>query len=154
EETLRALEGLFEAGQKQLEIGQILEPLYQSAGEWEKLIRVHEAQLAAMSDPDQRIQMYYRIAEDAEGRAMDPVLAFRVDVRARRERQLDEKSGEEIERLAGMIEGGWEELANAYADVMGIEGLEPATLASIGRKLARVFEEELADVQKAEESYR
>ncbi|HVU04695.1 MAG TPA: tetratricopeptide repeat protein [Polyangiaceae bacterium] len=154
EETLRALEGLFESGQKQLEIGQILEPLYQSAGEWEKLIRVHEAQLAAISEPEERIQMYYRIAEDAEERLMDPVQAFRVYVRALREKPLDEKSGEEIERLAGMIEGGWEELANAYADVMSIEGLEPGTLASIGRKLARVFEEELADVQKAEESYR
>jgi tetratricopeptide (TPR) repeat protein len=153
-ETLRALEGLFEAGVKQLEIGQILEPLYQSAGEWEKLIRVHEAQLAAIGDPEDRVQMYYRIAEDAEERLMDPVQAFRVYVRALRERPLDEKSGEEIERLAGMIEGGWEELANAYADVMGVEGLEAATLAVIGRRLARVFEEELADVLKAEESYR
>jgi tetratricopeptide (TPR) repeat protein len=153
-ETLRALEGLFEAGVKQLEIGQILEPLYQAAGEWERLIRVHEAELGSITDPDERIQMYYRIAEDAEERLMDSVQAFRVYVRALRERPLDEKAGEEIERLAGMIEGGWEELANAYADIMGIEGLEPATLGVIGRKLARVFEEELADVQKAEESYR
>ena len=128
-ETLRALEGLFESGVKQLEIGQILEPLYQSAGEWERLIRVHEAQLSAISDPEERIQMYYRIAEDAEERLSDPVQAFRVYVRAVRERPLDEKAGEEIERLAAMIEGGWEELANAYADVMSVEGLDAETLA-------------------------
>jgi hypothetical protein len=34
---------------KQLVIGQILEPLYQSAGEWEKLIQVHEAELASIT---------------------------------------------------------------------------------------------------------
>ncbi len=153
-ETLRALEGLFESGVKQLEVGQILEPLYQSGGEWEKLIRVHEAQLASIIEPEERVQMYYRIAEDAEERLSDPVQAFRVYVRALRERPLDEKSGEEIERLASMIEGGWEELANSYADVMSVEGLDTQTLAVLGRKLARVFEEELADVQKAEESYR
>ena len=153
-EALAALEGLFESGVNQLAIGQILEPLYQSAGEWEKLIQVHEAQLASITDPDERIQMYYRIAEDAEERLSDPVQAFRVYVRALRERPLDEKSSEDIERLAGMIDGGWEELANAYADVMGLDGLDAATLSVVGRRLARVFEEELQDVQKAEESYR
>jgi tetratricopeptide (TPR) repeat protein len=44
-ETLAALESLFETGVKQLEIGEILEPLYQSMGEWEKLIKVREAEL-------------------------------------------------------------------------------------------------------------
>ncbi len=67
---------------------------------------------------------------------------------------LDERTGEEIERLGGMIDGGWEQLANAYADVLGIEGQEAETQASIGKRLARVFEEELADVSKAEETYR
>ena len=76
-ETLVALEGLFEAGTKQLEIAEILEPLYQQAGEWEKLIRVREAQLAHISDTDQRIAMYHRIAEDAEERLMDPVRCVR-----------------------------------------------------------------------------
>ena len=35
--TREALEGLFAAGVSQTEIGEILEPLYQSAGEWDKL---------------------------------------------------------------------------------------------------------------------
>ncbi len=35
--TLEALEGLFAGGTKQPEIAEILEPLYQAAGEWEKL---------------------------------------------------------------------------------------------------------------------
>jgi len=154
EDTLKALEALFESGTKQLEVGEILEPLYQSSSEWEKLIRVREAQLSHTTDPAERVAMYHRIAEDAEERLLDPVLAFNVHVRAIKEGPLDERTSEEIERLASMLDGGWEPLANAYADVLGIEGIEPATQAIIGKRLARVFEEELADVAKAEETYR
>ncbi len=154
EDTLRALEALFESGTKQLEIGEILEPLYQSMSEWDKLIRVREAELAHTTDPAERVAMYHRIAEDAEERLLDPVLAFNVHVRAIKEAPLDERTSEEIERLAAMLDGGWEPLANAYADVLSIEGVDAATQAAIGKRLARVFEEELADVAKAEETYR
>jgi tetratricopeptide (TPR) repeat protein len=154
QDTVRALEALFEAGVKRGEIGQILEPLYQSNSEWEKLIRVREAELAATDDKDERIALLHRIAEDAEERLLDPVLAFNVHVRAIKEAPLDERTSAEIERLASMLDGGWEPLANAYADVLGIEGVEPATQAVVGKRLARVFEEELADVAKAEETYR
>jgi golgin subfamily B member 1 len=153
-DTLSALESLFEAGVKQLEVGEILEPLYQSMGEWEKLIRVREAELANLKDPEARLAMYHRIAEDAEDKLIDPATAFNVYVRAIKEAPLDERTGQEIERLAALIDGGWEQLANAYADVLGIEGMEPTSQATIGKRLARVFEEELADVQKAEETYR
>jgi tetratricopeptide (TPR) repeat protein len=154
EDTLRALEALFESGTKQLEIGAILEPLYQSTSEWDKLIRVREAELAHTTDEAERVAMYHRIAEDAEERLLDPVLAFNVHVRAIKEAPLDERTGEEIERLAAMLDGGWEPLANAYADVLSIEGVDAHTQAAIGKRLARVFEEELADVAKAEETYR
>ena len=154
EDTLKALEALFESGTKQLEIGAILEPLYQGSSEWEKLIRVREAGLAHTTAPDERVAMYHRIAEDAEERLLDPVLAFNVHVRAIKESPLDERTSEEIERLAGMLDGGWEPLANAYADVLGIEGVDASTQAIVGKRLARVFEEELAAVAKAAEPYR
>jgi tetratricopeptide (TPR) repeat protein len=153
-DTLLALEGLFETGTKQQEIAEILEPLYQSTAEWEKLLRVREAELAHITDADQRVAMYHRIAEDAEERLLDAGMAFDVYVRAIKERPLDERTGEEVERLAAMIDGGWEHLANAYADVLGIEGTDAPTQGMIGKRLARVFEEELADVAKAEETYR
>lgn len=153
-ETLRALEALFESGTQQLAVAEILEPLYQATSEWEKLIRVREAELEHSRDPAQRVAMFHRIAEDAEERLLDPVMAFNIYVRAIKESPLDERTGEELERLAAMLDGGWEQLANAYADVLSIESIDGATLAVIGKRLARVFEEELADVAKAEETYR
>ncbi len=70
-----------------------------------------------------------------------------------KEYPTDEKTLEEVERLAGSTDGGWENLANAYADVLGLHN-EKAVQATIGKRLARVFEEDLGDVQKAEETYR
>ena len=152
-ETLQALETLFEAEVKQVDVGVLLEPLYQANGEWEKLMRVHEAQLRHTSEPEERLQMYYQIAEDAEERLMDPITGFGVFVRAIKEQPLDEKTGEEIERFAAMIDEGWKELANAYADVLSIEGVRAEVQSAIGKRLARVYEEELADIQRAEETY-
>ncbi len=155
EATLVALEDLFAQGLKLTEVCEILEPLYQANSDWEKLLKIHEAQLVLTTGAEERLAMYYRIAEDAEEKLGDAVLAFQVVVRALKEHPLDERCGEEIERLAANnLDSGWEQLANAYADVLGIEGSTPEVQSAIGKRLARVFEEELADVQKAEETYR
>jgi golgin subfamily B member 1 len=151
--TLEAIERLFTSGTKQVEIAEILEPLYQAAGEWEKLQRVYEAQLANLKEPADRLAMYYRMGELAEERLLDVGAALAVYVRVAKEEPLDEKGSEEIERLAGSVDGGWEQLANAYADVLGLHN-DPGVQRVIGGRLARTFEEELGDVAKAEETYR
>ena len=151
--TLEALEGLFAAGIKQLEIGEILEPLYQSAGEWEKLSGVLEAVLTHQKEESDRLAMYYRLAELHEERLISQDGALGIYVRALKEYPRDEKALEEVERLAGSVDGGWEMLANAYADVLGLHA-DKEVQTSIGKRLARVFENELGDVAKAEETYR
>jgi tetratricopeptide (TPR) repeat protein len=153
EATLGALEGLFADGIRQSEVGGILEPLYRSTGEWEKLSRVYEAQLAQTEGPAERLAAYYRLAELFEDKLLDPSKTLEVYVRALKEYPLDEKAGEEAPRLAASIDGGWESLANAYADVLGIHP-EPEIQRAIGRRLARTFEDELGDVGKAEETFK
>jgi len=44
-ETRAALERMFIGGTMQIEIADVLEPLYKSGEEWEKLHRIHEVQL-------------------------------------------------------------------------------------------------------------
>lgn len=164
QDALTALEGLFaqaveagpnspESGRHQLEIGEILEPLYQASGDWEKLAAVLEAELASLSEQPDRLAMYYRIAELHEERLVNGDMALATYLRALKEVPSDERVGEEVERLAGVVDGGWEQLANAYADVLGLHQ-DKAVQTAIGRKLARVFEEELGDISKAEETYR
>src|SRR6185369_15225075 len=80
--TLEALEGLFSQGVHQVEIGEILEPLYQAAGEWDKLANVLEAELAVKKEPEERLAMYYRIAELHEERLVAADGALAVFVRS------------------------------------------------------------------------
>ncbi len=149
-----ALEQLFAEGKKRAEIARILGPLYEAGAEWERLIQMHEAELTELESADARLETYQRIALDYEERLGDSTRAFGVYARALLEQPLNERVREEMERLAVGFEGGWEELANTYADVMSVEGAGVAVQAQIGRYLARVFEEELADIEKAEEAYR
>jgi tetratricopeptide (TPR) repeat protein len=151
--TLDALEGLFAQGVRQADVGDILEPLYRSTGEWEKLTRVYEAQLAQTQGREERLAAYYRIAELVEDKLLDAPKTLDIYIRALKEFPLDEKAGEEAPRLAAAIDGGWETLANAYADVLGIHP-EPEVQRAIGIRLARTFEDELGDIGKAEETYK
>ncbi len=149
-----ALEQLFAQGRNRSEIARVLGPLYEAAGEWERLVQVHEAQLTEVESSEERLELYHRIAQDYEERLSDPTQAFAALARALHEQPLNDRVRDEMERLAASFEGGWEELANTYADVMSLEGAGARVQAHIGRSLARVFEEELADVAKAEEAYR
>lgn len=151
--TREALEGLFAAGVHQMEIGEILEPLYQASGEWDRLAGVLEALLAHLKEPADRLAMYYRIAELQEDKLVALDGALNVYVRAIREYPSDEKTLEEIERLARSVDGGWDVVANAYADVLNVHQENKPVETSIGKRLARVFEEELGDVERAKETY-
>ena len=151
--TLDALEALFASGAKQLEVGEILEPLYRSMSEWEKLALVYEAQLTHTKGAEDRLGAYYRLAELFEEKLLDPAKTLEVFVRALKEFPLDEKAGEEAPRLAGAVDGGWETLANAYADVLSAHE-DPIVQRTIGLRLARTFEDELGDIGKAEETFK
>jgi tetratricopeptide (TPR) repeat protein len=148
-----ALEGAFAQGTKPLEIAAILEPFYESLGEFERLGAVLEATLAHKHEPAERIAHYYRMAELHEEKLVNAAAALGVLVRALQEFPADERALDDVERLAAVVDEGWEHLANAYADVLGAH-TAPEIQSAIGKKLARLFEEELSDVQKAEETYR
>lgn len=149
--ALGALESLFAQGVKPLEIGEILEPLYRMQESWGRLLSIHEVQLNYQGDAGERVQMMHRIAEIAEERAIDHDRAFLWMQRAVLEDPSHEHSIAESERLCSVI-GGWAQLANTYAD--GLQTAEGEHKLFLGKRLARIFEEELGDVGKAEEAYR
>jgi tetratricopeptide (TPR) repeat protein len=150
--TLLALEGLFATGVSQVEIAGILEPLYEASGDWEKLSKVYEAQLSSTTDPADRLAMYYRLGELAEEKIGDTSAAMHIFIRALKEQPLDERSGEDVERLAAATDSGWEAVANAYADITG-ESEDNTVKRTLGKRLARVFEINLGDVNNAEKTY-
>jgi tetratricopeptide (TPR) repeat protein len=165
QQTLEALESLFARGAKQVDVAEILEPLYRQMGEWTKLSDVMEALLAhiapeatedgglAKGGPEERLAQYYRIAELHEEKLLDTATTLDVYIRALKEYPVDEKTGEEIPRLAATVDGGWETVANAYADVLSVHE-DTDVQRTIGKRLAKTFEDELGDITKAEETYK
>lgn len=152
-EALQALEELFEQGIEVAAISEILDPLYRMQEAWDRLIGVQQAALRVQGDRDERVQMMQRIAEIAEDRAQDPATAFVWMQRALLEAPDNDHCVSECERLA---EGGngFDVLANTYATIAGDESLTVKQRVDTGKRLARVYTEELRDTDRAEQTYR
>ncbi len=151
ESALAALEQLFEAGTAPLAIAQILEPLYRMSEAWEKLVGVYQVELEQVSEPAERMTMIHRIAEIAEDRASEPQIAYEWHLRALLEDPADEQSIADSERLAGAL-GNWEPFADTLATIAAKQA-DASTRAVVGHRLARIYEEELGDVERAASTY-
>ena len=150
EETLGALEGMFHAGHLQMEIGAVLEPLYETAGEYQKLHGILEVELQKLTGPD-RQGMFQRLAELAETRLYDQPKALHWWTEALIEDPRWDRALEESERLAGET-GAWDDMVNAYTRALertADRGVQRATLL----RMARVHEFELSDPSRAVETH-
>lgn len=150
--AVTALESLFSSGVRPLEIGEVLEPLYRMQGNWGRLLGVQEVQVEHQRDPIERVVMMHRLAEIAEGKVSDHARAFRWMQRALLEDPSHDHTLGEAERLSAIVDG-WTDLAGTYANGIQQTG-DPLSKAELGRRLAKVYEEQLHDVQRAEETYR
>ncbi len=151
EATIGALESTFGRGVKQADVANILRPLYENRSDFEKLIQLQEASLGFVTDPTERVALMHAQAELCEDKLADAVGALGWHARALREQPLDERSLTEAERLAGAT-AAWADLAGVYADI--IEAAQTDEVRrSLGSKLARIYEEELQDIENAEAAY-
>ena len=151
EPTLNALEMLLADGQHESEIATILEPIYESAAEYEKLHRIYEVQLAKLSDPTDRQSMYQRLAELAEHQLFDQGRAFNWWGLALIEDAGSELAVEEGERLAETA-ALWPDMVNVYTQVIERHS-EPDSQRRTLLRLARVYDAELANAVSAVETY-
>jgi tetratricopeptide (TPR) repeat protein len=145
-QTFEALEAMFFAGHHQAEIAQLVEPLYEATGDFDKLHRIYEVQLGSLVGPD-RQGMYQRLAELAEHRLYDPARALQWWGQALGEDPRWEHATEEVERLGKIVEE-WGEVAAIYQ-----RALERHADSEIQRglllRLARVYEFELGEAAQA-----
>ncbi len=151
EPTLRALEEMM-GGEDALLAAQVLEPVYESAGEWDRVAVVYEVMARQSDDPARRIALYGMIASIHERRRVDLDGAFEAYTRAFR---LDPTNAEVIghlDRLA-LATVKWGELAAVYeSELANIHDsrLQVQTLLQV----ARIHEEELHEADKAIAVYR
>ncbi|NJM90743.1 MAG: tetratricopeptide repeat protein [Myxococcales bacterium] len=144
--AIDALERLFHAGHLRSEVGAILEPLYESNSEFDKLHSIYEVQLVALQGGE-RQAMYQRLAELAETKLFDEARAFHWWGEAVIEDSRWDHAVEESERLSAST-GSWDAMVGVYT-----RALERTTDRDIQRstllRLARVYEFELGDPANA-----
>lgn len=145
--TLGALEMMFLEGHHQMEIAGILEPLYETSGEFEKLHKIYEVQLGMLEGISERQSMFQRLAELAEANLGDQVRAFHWWGEASCEDPRWEQSIEEAERLAGEV-AGWPDLVDFYTRILAKHDDSDVQRHTLLR-LARVYESELSEPDKA-----
>lgn len=150
--AMAALEGLFNQGVKALEIGEFLEPLYRMQEQWDKLLFLNEHLLHFESDPSERIELMHDAASIAEERLLASDRAALWMQRALLEDPTNEGTLDEVERLAALNDG-WLQLASTYADALLVEA-PVEDRVELGKRLARVYEDQLGDVERAEETLR
>ncbi|GAB4564002.1 MAG: hypothetical protein Tsb0020_13700 [Haliangiales bacterium] len=146
--TLTALEMLFLDGHQQMEIAGILEPLYETAGEYEKLHKIYEVQLGMLTETGERQAMFQRLAELAEERLGDPGRAQHWWGEAACEDPRWEQAIEEGERLAGLV-ADFAGLVAVYDRILERYPDQPDVRRQTLLRVARVHESELGDPDRA-----
>ncbi|HEY5946714.1 MAG TPA: tetratricopeptide repeat protein [Kofleriaceae bacterium] len=146
-ETLHALDGLVHGKVEPVMAARVLEPIYETGGEYAKLVDVLEVMVAHNDDPLARVELLHRIAQLHEQMIGNAHAAFDAYARALRDDSGNQLTLGHIERLAE-ITGTWESLANLYSAEAG-KSLDVPRQVDLYSRLARVYEQELADVPKA-----
>ena len=111
-ETLHALDGLVHGKVEPVMAARVLEPIYETGGEYAKLVDVLEVMVAHNEDPLARVELLHRIAQLHEQMIGNAHAAFDAFARALRDDSGNQLTLGHIERLAE-ITGTWEPLARA-----------------------------------------
>jgi tetratricopeptide (TPR) repeat protein len=149
-ETRAALERMFMGGTMQLEIAEVLEPLYRAGGEWEKLHQIYEVQLSRIEDRAERQGLLRRLAEIAEQKLVDQVAAFSWWAQAVKEDPSSDYALDELLRLARATHQ-WDAYVTTMADAASPER-DARVRRDVLLRLGASFENDLGDLERAEKA--
>ncbi|QQR88835.1 MAG: hypothetical protein IPJ88_11425 [Myxococcales bacterium] len=151
--ALQALENLAQIKPKyQVQVSEILEPVYRSSGDVTKLIDVHEMQVQNSDSVGRSVELLHRIAQLKEEALGDYHGAFKDYARALAVDPSDPLTQENLERLAS-ASGAWQELAQVYESQLA-EAEEDSLRVALLNQLAEVQENYLQDFDGAIASYK
>ncbi len=151
-DAIRSLEHMIANLDLQSQVLDVLAPLFEAKGWWERLADLLESQFDTLGETAERIAVLGRIKSLYEHKLSDASRAFQVACRIFEEDFHDQDARLEMERLA-VVTGGFEGLVNTYRaffDQVADEALKLEILT----KIARIYEEQLQNPEEAVESYR
>jgi tetratricopeptide (TPR) repeat protein len=154
EPTLRSLDAMMaeEAGEQALLAAQVLQPIYETAGEWDRVVAVYEVMVAATEDPVRKTELLAKIADIHERRLAAFDNAFDAYTRALRVDPTNPDVIAHLDRLSE-VTGRWSDLAVAYeAEVERV--MDSRLQVEMLLRIGRIYEEETHEVDKAIVAYR
>ena len=122
--TLQALEGLKAGDKDPLGAAAVLEPVYEAASDWLKLVSVHEVQVAHTQDVFQKVELLHRIARLYEDAMDNHASAFDTYARAVVLDNGNQDTLSNLERLATVV--------NRWPDVAALYDAGPALGIALG----------------------
>jgi tetratricopeptide (TPR) repeat protein len=152
-ETLAALDGLIRKKDGEpVAAARVLEPIYEATGEAAKLVEVLEVIVAHTEDPLARVDLLHRITAIHEQQLDAPRPAFAALARALKDDPANEITLGHLERFAELT-GQFAEVAQLYT-AEAEKSLDVPRQVDLLARLARVYEQELGDVDKAIATFR
>src|SRR5262249_41247164 len=151
-----ALGGVVKGKVEPVMAARVLEPIYETTGEFAKLVDVLEVMVAHNEDPLARVELLHRIARLHEQMIGNSHAAFDAYARGLRDDSGNQQTLGHLERLA-QINNTLDQLARLYE---GLAGPSSAIALDVPRqvdllsRLARVHEQELGDIPKSIATYR
>ena len=145
-EAVARLEAILQADPGNSRAGVILERAFSLAGDHGRRAATLELRAGERPDPQERKALYLELADVREKRLGDPEMAFLAVCKAFRQDPADAVVRERMERLAAATEHQ-EELAAIYEDEL--ERLAPADLSKVALRLGQLYEEKLAEPERA-----
>lgn len=147
-EARRALEEMLGDSLLAMQVAEILEPIYSTESNWEKLCEIFELKAENTADPAEKVRHFVRIAEIKETGMDDSGAAFDYYGRALKEASAEPNLRDilqALERLTGQ-DGRWADLVELYRGVAG-EILDAELQEQVRLSVAEVSRLHLGDVE-------
>ncbi len=152
DDAISELEGLLGTPEHLPKVFDILDPAYEGASRWDRLVALLERRIPTLDDRTDRLEMLLRAGELYDTRLADSQGAFGAYGRALKEEPRDERAREKTEELAERTEA-WGELVDLYREVL-TQDLPMELAASFYLTLAETEDTKLGDQAAAEDAYR
>jgi len=152
EQTVGALENMMAQAQEPILAARVLEPIYEVAGDWEKVVHVYEVMVAHTTSASSKLEMLWQIAQIQERRLGNFDEAFGAYAQALAVDPTNVDSIAHLDRLA-QVTGRWADLAQLLESQL--DNIQDARLqVDILLRVARIYEGETREDDKAIAAYK
>jgi len=152
QQTIEALESMMRGNSEPVLAAQVLRPIYESGGDWQSVVSVDEVMVANTEDPPRKLELLASIADIQERRLANHEAAFEAYGRSLEVEPTHAEAVAHLDRLAE-VTGNWERLAGLYEAQLE-HVLDAHAQVDMLMRVARIYEQELADTDRAIVSYK